>query len=247
MNDEHGENATGFISSVSVDGALLGGRPGRPDFGQGFLSTVHVQSALGPHALPVYQSSTTNDPLRPTDVHDLTGGGEITWWSPALNSNVSSIGPGSLANGFDATMFPPGPNLGSADGPGFGYLTAHFQGNFSTGTDETMLGLTLGSDDDAYLFIDGMLAAELGGVHGFALLNGPAGIQFTIDKAGPHTLDLFYADREPAEARLRFDLLDLSTDRAVDFGSAGLAGSYFFVEAVPEPATRPAVSPSPAL
>lgn len=170
------------------------------DFNQGQLTSLTVQSQLGPGGLPVFLSGSV-------PINDLTANNEITWWSPSLNSNVSvSPVPSSVVNlPLNTTMYAPAPGVGTGPSPNeSGFLTAHFSATILSAS--PTLYAFLGADDDAFLYIDGQLVTQIGGVHAFEY--APIA---SFASAGSHTLDLFYADREPSEARLFFALSDTPT------------------------------------
>ena len=70
----------------------------------------------------------------------------------------------------------------------------------------------LGSDDDSWLFIDDVLVADLGGVH--ALRRSAVTVPLT---AGPHRIDLWFAERKVVQSGLEFELVGVPDDGFVDF------------------------------
>ena len=208
-----------FFAFVT-DGAYAGIIPGTltgqyftvlsdPDFNQHQLTSLIVQSQLGLDGLPVFASGSVpvND-LTTVNVNGATANGEITWWSPSLNSNVlPPTTPTGTFNGafIDSTMFAPEPGVGSGPSPNtLGFLTAHFTATIISANSATPLYMFLGADDDAFVYIDGNIISQLGGVHGYT---NPTASLLTLAQ-GSHTLDVFYADREQSQARLTFALSD---------------------------------------
>jgi len=192
-----------------------------PDFGTQCCSfpTSMVTGALGPNGLPVL------DPTYNTSsgftISDLTTANQITWWSPALNGNVTASGTGTVTLPFSSTtMFPPNANPAGNDATSF--LTAKFTGTFNLATPSSV-AFTLGSDDDSFLYVDGQLVVQNGGVHA----DSPAPVTTSLLGAGDHALTVFYADRYPSAAALDFSLD--STGVVID------------PAAVPEPSTWAAV------
>lgn len=172
------------------------------DFNEGSpaLATLNnlVQSNLGPNGLPIYNPASGYNFAK-----DQTASGEITWWSPSLNTNlvVSSTPTGTVNIPLNnSQMFPPAPGV-IPTVPGF--LTAHFTGSFDLAAQETLF-LSLGADDDAFAYIDGNNISQIGGVHPFSMAST---VSF-LALAGHHTIDLFYADRNPTQAQLFFNLSD---------------------------------------
>lgn len=158
------------------------------DFNSGTFPTVADGSVLGPNGLPVG-----------TGVNDLTAGGEITWWSPALNSNVKATGSGTIALPFSSNMYPPN-STGGDDETGF--ETAIFKGKFNLSGAEAVT-FNLQSDDDSFIYVDGVLIGQNPGVHGVTGTDFSSGTLAT----GNHDIEVFYADRENTGAFLSLNLV----------------------------------------
>lgn len=150
--------------------------------------TVLDGSSLGSHGLPVGTGSNDIDPIS----------GEVTWWSPALNANVVATGTATITLPYASNMFAPN-STGSNDGSFF--ETAILTGNFTLAGPGTV-SFTLGSDDDSFIYIDGVLFGQNPGIHGVTTVN------FTTPMltAGDHQLKVFYADRENVAAYLSLSL-----------------------------------------
>jgi hypothetical protein len=160
-----------------------------PDFNVNSTPTVANGSMLGPNGLPVASGG----------VNDLTAGGEITWWSPTLNSHVASTGTGTISLPFDHDMFPPN-STGGGDGSFF--ETAVFKGTFNLAGPGTV-EFNLGSDDDSFIYVDGILFGQNPGVH------SETSVDFTSPMltSGNHSIEVFYADRQNVAAHLQLSLL----------------------------------------
>lgn len=184
-----------------------------PDFGTQCCGTYTntVTGQLGPDGLPVYNTSVSHA----FAIHDLNASNEITWWSTS-NPNVSYVGTNTINLPFSsgAMFLPYGQNPAGNDNNQ--YLLAKFTGSFTLAAPSTV-SFSLGADDDAFFYADGVLVSQLGGVHA----DTPAPFSTAVLASGTHQIELFYADRYPTQAALNFSVT--STDVAVT--------------AVPEPAS----------
>ncbi len=136
-------------------------------------------------------------------IKDTVGGinTNIEWWTPGTHNGdvVVSTGTGTASNPYSNSGFFPPMGGGTSNSPGL--QTAIFTGAFSLATKSNVV-FDVGADDDAYLYVDGDLVAGLGGVHPNMVLPTNS----TILSAGPHTIELFYADRNVVAASLNFSL-----------------------------------------
>jgi fibro-slime domain-containing protein len=184
-----------------------------PDFGSGGVQTCcsvvsdnEVLSALGPNGLPLYNTAYSDDlgSGTATAIKDIDTQGEITWWSPALNSNVSQTGTGSITLPYsNGCMDPPNGGGCSGDGGNQGYLAAIYTGQLDVGgsTSETV-SFSVGADDVAFVYLDNQIVCDLGGVHG-----STAGTCTTPTiTTGDHNIEIFYADVHPTGAAFNFDI-----------------------------------------
>lgn len=158
-----------------------------PDF-PGPDATVTNGSALGSHGLPV---GAGNNDLNP-------GTSEVTWWSPTLNPHVVSTGTALITLPYASNMFAPN-STGTNDDNAF--ETAILTGNFMLAGPGTVT-FDIGSDDDTFVYIDGVLFGQNPGIH--AVTN----VSFTTPElsAGSHQLQVFYADRQHVGAYLAMDV-----------------------------------------
>jgi len=184
--------------------------PSDPDTGSSYCCSVwsnETTTTLGVDGLPVYNSGYGGPTL-----HDVNGAGELTWWSPSFNANVTETGTGTITLPFnDSNMYPPG---GTGGNDANGFETAVFSGvlHVATAGDVTF---DMGSDDDSILALGNTVIDEVGGVHS---VTDPGAVVEDL-AAGNYNLTLFYADRDQTQAVL-------------DFNVTGAT-----ISAVPEPAT----------
>jgi fibro-slime domain-containing protein len=93
---------------------------------------------------------------------------------------------------FFDPFFPDGKK---ADGAENGYRTVHWSGTFVQ-PQAGSVGFQLGSDDDSWVFVDGVLVVDNGGV------KPEADAPYTVTHlaTGAHRFDVFFADRHGSGA-----------------------------------------------
>lgn len=183
------------ISSNDPDANHLGG---------GVYSN-EVQSGLGLNGLPVLNTAAygcvsncypTNGPT------NLLPDGEITYWAPAFNSYVTQTSTGTVTLPFSvpSNFFPPN-GTGSGDGGANGYQAATLSGTLNAPTTE-QLSFTIGSDDMAFVYLDGQVVCNDGGVH------ASSGVTCTTPTIamGNHNLELFFVDINQVQSGLTFSI-----------------------------------------
>ncbi len=171
---------------------------GQPDMQQGIDGvrvTGLVQSSLGPNGLPVVSAFGATRVGGSGNITEVNASNEILWWTPGqYGATFEKTQVDTLAFNFSTNFFPDGQSNN-----GTYFRSVHWSGTFDLASPGTAT-FTLGADDDAWLFIDGQLAVDCGGVK--ALLSAPtlvAGLS-----AGTHTVDLFFADRNTVQSALQF-------------------------------------------
>jgi len=196
--------AAAAVSAVPADAAILAQyyqvqANGRDFQGAATNSVVDngVQQNLGPNGRPVISAG------NPLGAQDISASGELLWWSPGASTllTVAQTGTQVIAtNSFDdQTFFAPN---GTGANNNSSFLTAIFSGSFFETAART-ISFTLGSDDDAFLFLNGAAVAQVGGIHANTVNT------FNIaTQAGNNTFQLFYADRRQTQASLSFSLPD---------------------------------------
>lgn len=160
----------GSVVTGLVNGTLTGGLPTVSSYGQGYS---------GPSG-PITQ---------------VNGSGQLQWWT--TGANITSDGTGTVNvpfSGIDQGFFPTGQT-----GNGNFFRTAIFTGNIDVPTGASY-NFSLGSDDDAWLFIDGALVGDNGGIKGGV----PSVFNTGSLSAGNHSVDLFFADRYQVQSGITF-------------------------------------------
>ncbi len=170
-----------------------------PDVGRGVdggIVTGLVAEHLGPDGWPVVTNVGRSGQQVSGPISDVNSAGEILWWSTTSKNGVRMEKVVTECLPIEnESMFPDG-----YDDDDTYFLTAHYQGYFTAPPSGTV-GLSLGSDDDSWVFIDGILAVDNGGVK--PLATAPYKVAHLT--AGRHLLDVFYADRHGTAAQLEFE------------------------------------------
>lgn len=195
-----------------------------PDF-EGHCCSDVFYNMVNPtlyNGLPTLNTAYSSNPSNPV-VHDIDANRNINWWG--RGSDVSNNSHLSYDGSGYTTMLPVALNdiyaphaSGSNDSSAF--QTAVYTGWFKT-TGTTALTFSLRADDDAFVFLDGHLVQQVGGVHPL-----PSFADLATDTVGHgwHELEIFYADRHTVDASL-------------DFSINASIPSVQLLSAVPEPET----------
>jgi fibro-slime domain-containing protein len=170
---------------------------GDPDFRTPCCVFVRnmVLPTLGPHRLPLLNPGFIGS--NSYTIHDLNAAGEITWWSPG--PTIAATGTGLTRLPIDNGHFFP-PNGTGADNL-HGFQTAVFRGVLHIRA-AGPVSFKVAADDAAFVYVDGELVADLGGVH-------PAITLPVVTKTlapRDYCLEIFYADLFPTRAELRFSV-----------------------------------------
>jgi fibro-slime domain-containing protein len=175
--------------------------PSNPDVEHGIdggVVTGLVQSTLGPDGLPVVSAFGASYAGPSGPITDVNAQGEILWWTAhggVVTADTTKVGPQTDSLPLlNLALYPNGTGNDAN-----GYQSVHWQGTFSLGTGGSVT-FTLGSDDDAWVFIDGSLVDDDGGVK--PLTSVP--LTTMPLTAGSHTLDIFFADRHQTGSGIDF-------------------------------------------
>jgi hypothetical protein len=171
--------------------------------------TNEVQNHLGANGLPILNTPAfgcSSGCFSLTAPTDLLADGEITYWSSSLNnggsggtSDVTQTGTGTVTLPYTNNSFFPPNGTGSGDANGF--QAAILSGTITAATTET-IGFNIGSDDMAFLYLDGNLECSDGGVHA----NDSVPCTTSTISAGTHNIELFFVDINNTQSALDFSV-----------------------------------------
>ena len=186
------------LSTMSYQYFKVQNSAANPDFRGGVDGAVVsglVKNTLGPDGLPVVNTPAHSGGSGP--ITQVNGSNELLWWTPN-GSSILGDGTGTVSvpfSGMSSGFFPTGQTSNAN-----WFRTAIFQGFINVGA-PTSYNFSLGSDDDSWLFIDGHLVGDNGGVKAL----GPTTFSTGTLGTGSHSVSLFFADRHQTQSGITFN------------------------------------------
>ena len=189
-----------YVQADALTGLYTQVALGDPDFGGGShagstLGTGLVQSQLGPDGLPVLSAAGISRLGTSSDMNPTTH--ELLWWSAGWDPYVSLDSISVVTDTMPLNFGYPNMNwysTGQTGDQNF-YRTVHWEGTFNMAS-AGQVSLTMGIDDDVWVFIDGTMVLE--DHYGYDTSTS------TAMSAGKHSIDMFYDDRFPDFNAIRF-------------------------------------------
>jgi hypothetical protein len=133
-------------------------------------------------------------------IASLSGSNQILWWSNGVDGIVQT-GTGSISLPYSSNMF--APNSTGKDDTNFFETAAIWGFVHGTGSD---VQLTVASDDDTLVYLNGAFVGGNLGVHGTETTTIDLG-----DISGTDALNIFYADRAQVAANLATSITGATT------------------------------------
>ncbi len=164
-----------------------------------------VDPTLDVNGMPVVSAASLAYPIASSNhLQDTSPSGELLWWTPHSSGGNPLVvldgraaGPVSIPFNETSNLYPFG---AGSDGGANGYLAIHLAGSFDAPAGGSVT-FNLGSDDDAWVFVNGQLVVDNGGVHALAV--APTTVSSLL--VGTNTIDVFFVDRHDVQSGLYFD------------------------------------------
>ena len=168
-----------------------------PNASAGLLGTYYNLSSSHPDMqniitgwTPGMVESTLTGDAPTLTAYGATQVSQFDWWDDSYEAFSRVDSDADLQSNFASSWFPVN---GGLNGDPY-HFAVKWSGTFYVDSDKNYT-YSMGSDDDSWLFIDGQLVLDLGGVHAMSYTN----YDLFLDE-GHHTIDIFFAERHTVES-----------------------------------------------
>jgi fibro-slime domain-containing protein len=213
MNDDETAGTTGDVPGdcVTIVATIRDFKVEHPDF-QDFSADVAtpglVEAALGPDGKPVYTGIVVDPPQMTTEDNFNQWYNDVADVNQSFTIELPLVEEGADLVFDDQTFFPiDGMGWGDeglTDGQGMPHNFLFTTEIHTTFVYEPGQSFTFIGDDDLWMFVDGQLAIDLGGLHPAQASTANLD-DFGFTPGSMHSMDIFHAERRSVDSTFRIE------------------------------------------